>query len=378
MLLKGAEIFATGTWPGSRRIEVTVEDLDGIVDSFNALRLAGRVPLKLTHDGPDRDRSAIYGDGDFDASKHLAMGWVQRVWRDGVKLMADLDVPDKVYKLIKDGFLKFVSVELLPDVQAFNRVLPWVLDGVALLGSDNPAVGVLRDLQALTMRARRAAFRAGGPAVAFRRDIKTEGDIMDKAELEALLKKRDDENAAKFGAMEARVKAAEDAATKANEARVAAEKAAKDQALKAKRGQIDALFEASIKAKDQGGDYIEPRVREQYAKFSRYDKDDVACEAVEIKDVEAYIKDNLQKGDPKLRASAKTGTQVGEGDEDISGLSPDAQVHKLSLRFCRERNISGTDAANLALAGSAVLRDPKNKELAAKFQRLHMDGGKAA
>lgn len=379
MKLEGVEIFQAGLWPGHNAKHISVDDLDDIVSAFDALRLGGRVPLKLTHEGPDEERSAIHGDGSWDASKSLAMGWVTRVWRDGKKLMADFDVPQKVFKLIHEGYLKFVSIEMIPNVQAFNRVLPWVLDAVALLGADQPAVGVLKDLQALTMRARRLAFKSGGKPVTFRRDIQSEDTGMDKAELEALLAKRDQENAAKFTAMEARVKAAEDAAAAANTARLAAEKAAKEAATKAKRAQIDALFEASVKAKEQGGDFIEPKVREQYAKFSRYDKDDAACDTVELKDVEAYIKDNLQKGDPKLRMGRKSGeTQTGVEDEDISGLPPDVQVHKLSMKWCRERNISAVDPVNLANGGSAVLRDPKNKELAAKFQRLHIEGGKSA
>lgn len=198
---------------------------------------------------------------------------------------------------------------------------------------------------------------------------------MTKEEVEALLKAEREASKLQFGALETRLKTAEDAAVAANKRADEAEKARKQDALKDKRAAIVALFEVAIKAKDSGSDFIEPAVREQYAKFSRYDKDDAACEAVELKDVETYIKDNLKKGDPKLKAAA---TRQGESD-DISGLPPDVQVHKLSLKWCRERNLNGTDPTALATAGSAVLRDPANKDLAAKFQRLHItEGGKAA
>lgn len=137
--IAGAEIFAEGSWNG---LTFSESDLDGIVDSFNALGLSGRVPLKLGHSGPDARANP---------ESQYAMGWVERIYRDGKKLMADLDLPEKVSALIKDGMLKFVSVELLQDVKASTRKIPWVLDAVALLGSDQPAVGILKDLQSLTM-----------------------------------------------------------------------------------------------------------------------------------------------------------------------------------------------------------------------------------
>lgn len=137
--INGAEIFAEGSWNG---LNFSERDLDGIVDSFNALGLAGRVPLKLGHSGPDaRDNP----------ESQYAMGWVQKVYRKGKTLFADLEVPDRVNSLIKEGMLKFVSVELLQDVKASTRKIPWVLDAVALLGSDQPAVGTLKDLQSLVI-----------------------------------------------------------------------------------------------------------------------------------------------------------------------------------------------------------------------------------
>lgn len=143
--IKRAEIFATGLWPSSPPINLGESDLDSIVASFEALSLSGRVPLKLGHKGKD----TRYDDG------APALGWIDRIWREGDRLLADIkDIPKVVYDGIKNGLYKFVSVELLKDVKADTRRIPWVLDAVALLGATQPAVGILKDLQSLTMARR--------------------------------------------------------------------------------------------------------------------------------------------------------------------------------------------------------------------------------
>lgn len=134
--LKAQEVFAVGSWNGTQFSEA---DLDAMVTSFDALGLTGRVPLKFGHDSPKPDGQP-------------ALGWVSRVWREGSKLLADFSsVPDKVMGLIRDKAYRFVSVELLKNVRAGTRNIPWVLDAVALLGADQPAVGILKEL---TMSAR--------------------------------------------------------------------------------------------------------------------------------------------------------------------------------------------------------------------------------
>lgn len=151
---KGIEIFSTGMW---NKGTFTTADLDAMVESFDALDLSGRTPLKLGHEGPDGRLvvGARNKDGSLkDPMSQLSMGWVNKIYRKGSKLYADIEVSDKVAKLIDDKHLKFVSVELLDEVRASRRVFPWVLDAVALLGTDNPAVGILSDIQTLAMTAR--------------------------------------------------------------------------------------------------------------------------------------------------------------------------------------------------------------------------------
>ena len=147
MDLKGAEIFSVGTWNG---LEFTTEDLQAIAASFTELALAGRVPLKFGHN----DEQPVT-DG------QPALGWVERVWTEGGKLLADFaNMPTVVFDAIKAQLYKFVSVELWQDAERDGSSYPWVLSAVALLGADEPAVGNLKDLAALTMRSTGLRWKA--------------------------------------------------------------------------------------------------------------------------------------------------------------------------------------------------------------------------
>lgn len=132
--MKAVPIFSVGTWNGLKFEE---SDLDAMVASFDALGKATKVPLKLGH-------GRTVPDG------QPAMGWVDRIWREGKKLVADFsDVPQLLYEAINKKLYRQVSVELLKDYFRGNQAFPWVLDAVALLGADIPAVKDLPDLKAL-------------------------------------------------------------------------------------------------------------------------------------------------------------------------------------------------------------------------------------
>lgn len=196
MIIKDAEIFSSGMWPGLGASGITFSDadLDGIVSSFNMLNLAGRVPLKVGHDGADARTN--------DTAPSL--GWVDSVKRVGNKLLADIRLTsDRLAEGIRSGAYKFVSCELLRNVQAHTRQIPWVLDAVALLGATAPAVGTLRDLQAsMSFRVQRSPLR--GERVAFRRDdaINQHGDSndMDEQQVQAAIAKAVKDATVKFTA----------------------------------------------------------------------------------------------------------------------------------------------------------------------------------
>lgn len=343
MLLKGREILAAGTWPASTTLTLDEAALQGIVDAFNALNLSGRVPLKLGHDGPDvRD----------DPTTQFAMGWVQRVYRAGTRLLADLDVPDKVAKLIDDGYLKFVSVELLKNVQVFNRTIPYVLDAVALLGADQPAVGVLKDLKASLM-ARRATFRASG-RVTLKRESATTGDpSMTKEEVEAMLKQHREATATEISTLKALVEAA-------NKRAEDAEKARKEDALKYKRQQITDRFEVAIKA-----GAIDPKVREKFSKLTGYENGERA-EEVTLESVDEFIKEHAKP----VKASARTTAAGGAEEEDAAEAKLSAAekvVHRArKLCFSRQQDPTKFDHYNAAVV-EVLKADP---DLGEAYKRL--------
>jgi hypothetical protein len=264
------------------------------VSSFETLGLSRKVPLKAGHN----DHQPMT-DG------QPALGWVSRVWREGTKLMADfVDMPDVIYSAIKKKLYKTVSVEVLRDVQAGTRKLPWVLDAVALLGADQPAVGTLKDLEAL-LSARKPVLKARA-RLAFTRDIhfSTGGPkAMTEDEVKALLKKQADELTANFtSALKAETAKIQSAADKSIADAQAA--AAKDKA-EAHRSLIKAKFESAVKA-----EALLPAKRESFYKFNRVD-DDAVVLSIKLEEVDAYITEYSDKA----KLSRKQQTQSG-GSED--------------------------------------------------------------
>jgi hypothetical protein len=150
MNILGAIVFRAGTWNGQT---FTKEDLFGIVDSTIAAGLLGRIPLKFGHDSPLNDGEPAYG-------------WVSRLWVDGDAIKADFtDVPKGVNEAIKNGSYKFCSIELLKNAEYDGAKYPFLLDAIALLGADPPAVAGVSDLQKLAaaraMQGERIMFSMG-------------------------------------------------------------------------------------------------------------------------------------------------------------------------------------------------------------------------
>lgn len=355
--LRGVEIFATGTWNGRK---FTDADLDDIVRSFDFFELSGRVPFKLGH-----NFEQPVTDG------QPALGWVRRIYRAGAKLLADFfDIPTIVYDAIRTGRYKFVSVELLRDVQADTRVVPLVLDAVALLGADVPAVGNLRDLQALTLSRLRGTER-----LAFTQaftNVESSNRMTDTppsaAETELANMRA---QLARMQADLARSNSERDAANTqatANHERFsrleADTRAAK---IKAHRESIKELLETAVRKKE-----ILPAARERFTRRFKIESDDV--ESIPLSDVESYIKENPN---PFLKtASATIG---GDPDEIPSGGLPDKELMARSRKVCRERGWNPENWEHLQRAGVAVLRaDP---QLAQRYRDLpddHADGMYAA
>lgn len=133
--LKGVEIFAEGTWNGN---SITGSVLTNIVHAFEATKTHIKPPLKLGHN-PEQD--LLRNDG------LPAAGWVSNVYIQGKKLLADfVDIPQKVYELIKKKAYRKVSVEIFSGYTFNGKTYPSLLGAVALLGADTPAVMTLSDI----------------------------------------------------------------------------------------------------------------------------------------------------------------------------------------------------------------------------------------
>ena len=119
--IQGLEIFAAGTWNDDFYTE---QDLQNMVDAFPAM--GWKPPLKLGHQEQSGDR---------------AFGWIQRIYRSGSKLLADIgDISDELFKLIRMKAYNAVSSEIFWNFKRAGIEYPRVLKAVALLGAETPAV----------------------------------------------------------------------------------------------------------------------------------------------------------------------------------------------------------------------------------------------
>lgn len=131
--LKGVELFRTGKWNGD---QYSARDLDDMVISFD--KQGFRVPVKLGHKESSGDR---------------AYGWVENLRRSGDKLVGDLiDIPDKVYDVIKEKGYDAVSSEIFWNLKRNDQTHRRALKAVALLGAEVPAVSDLAPLSACLPR----------------------------------------------------------------------------------------------------------------------------------------------------------------------------------------------------------------------------------
>lgn len=278
-----------GTWDAmTGRVTFSEDDLDEIVKSFSLLDLAGRVPLKFGHND---DQPLTDGQP--------ALGWIGHIYRAGRKLLGDFtDLPKVVYDLIKAGRYKYVSVELLGDVKASNRVIRWVLDAVALLGADQPAIGSLKDLQSLTMA--RGSGLQSDVRVALMRDhsatgVKANMPDEPKDDVKALLARL--EKAEKERDTLA-IKAAktDEAETKLTELQTKT----RTEKITAHRASLMAAFETPIKDKK-----ILPSVREQFKRVHKVDSDEHVLD-VTVADAEVFMRAYPNPDAPKAPASMGT------------------------------------------------------------------------
>lgn len=358
--LEGAEIFDVGTWNG---LSFTSEALDGIVSAFDALDLSGKVPLKFGHDGGD-----VRAD-----DTQPALGWVSRIYRQGSKLLADfVDVPTEVFDAIKAGLYKFVSVELLMDVMAGTRKIPWVLDAVALLGATAPAVGTLKDLQALTYA--HTGLRYGAVRT-FARDsfIHSRGDDKHMADDTNAIKTLTDQVASMSRELAAiqsenrdlRQTVADGETLKRRFGDL--EKRIRTERIDAHRAMIKDKLDAAVSSKD-----ITPGSRERFLR--RFEVETAVDEAlfkITAEDVAEFIKENPNADKPKPRTRVLMSKITDPYDDNVpDGTPPDAELASRAIAFCR-KNSQPLTAENIKNAAKTIVGDIP--ELAQSYKQYAID-----
>lgn len=139
--VKDVEIFSTGLWNGHH---ITDAELEKIVSAYSATQGKVRPFLKLGHDDNQR---ILQQDG------LPAAGWVENVRKVGNKIVADfVDIPKKIYQLIKNKAYRKVSCEIYNNVDIDGELYPKMLGAVALLGADLPGVMNLNDILSVYAR----------------------------------------------------------------------------------------------------------------------------------------------------------------------------------------------------------------------------------
>jgi len=310
------EIFQSGVW---NSIPFSNEDLDQIVDCFNALKLSGRVPLKFGHQGPDART-----DGS------PALGWVTKVYREGSKLLADFsDIPTVVYDAIQKNLYRFVSIELLHNVKANTGFLTWCLDAVALLGATAPAVGTLKELATLTMA--KGSGLQGDELVVFSRTDRQDDNqthrsqkhmaedntnaIKELSQQVAELSRRtvqlEEENSA--------LKREKSDFSQTKQRLTDLQKQVETDKVDARRKAIIDQLESAVKAEE-----ILPAARERFIKVYRVQDDEVVV-TITAEDVKEFIKENPNPK-PKKAVKREIFTLRDPNADVPEGMAPDAEA----------------------------------------------------
>lgn len=275
--LMGVPIFRSGKW---NNMSFTDEDLDDMVANFEKLGDAQRVPLKIGHDRQTNEQ--LSSDGKVHDGQP-AVGWIQNLRRVGSDLVADfVNVPRVVREAIKNKLFRTVSIELLMGVRRGKEVLRHVLDGVAILGADQPAVHSLGDLDRY-LAGRSVAFDDAGHRLVFetiageRKSIR--GDDMDEKQVQAMIDKALSAQSAKhdeeLSSLKKKFSASEDKASeleRENKRLKAEADERKETEAKAKvkfaRDKATGILEAAVKAEK-----ITPAQRETFTKLFGIDDD---------------------------------------------------------------------------------------------------------
>lgn len=175
--MSGVEIFSAGVWNGDK---FDIKDLEKMIESFNQTKEGVRPFLKLGH---DKNQQFAQKDG------LPSLGWIDKMYLKGEKLVADfVDIPKKVYDLIKVGAYKKVSCEMFFNVKIKEKKFNHLITAVSLLGADTPAVMNLNDIHALYFGVQDTPEAKAYDAVVFSFNEVTQGKEIEMSKTEKEIK----------------------------------------------------------------------------------------------------------------------------------------------------------------------------------------------
>lgn len=330
--LKGIEVFAVGKWNG---MLFQAHDLAAMAQAFDDLKEVHKVPLKMGHN----DEQPMT-DG------KPALGWVTALYVKGDKLVADCDdVPEVVAKAIQNKLYRRVSIELSIDVKYKGKFIPFVVDAVALLGADLPAVNTLADLNAYLSRdaaqfsvGKRAEFSAVAGSIK-----ETE---MEKKELQEAIDAALAPIKAQFVKLEETNKAL---VTENTALKQQVETFTKNEAkakVDAKRARATAVLEGLT-----AGEIISPAQREAFSKALGID-DDKRLEALDVEALVASFGVKEAVGADGKVAFTKPGAggqDAPKNDKPHTFETASEALDKRTRELMAEKKIGYTEAQELAL-----------------------------
>jgi hypothetical protein len=335
--LKDVEIFSVGTWTGNKKVVVTQAMLDEMVQNFHSINQVPGfgVPIKLGHRTSPGDP---------------AYGWMTDVRTSGGKLTADFDdVPEQTLAQIKKRNYNSVSIELMPRVDFSGKTYTNVLCGVALLGTEWPAVKGLRPLSA-------SNFAEYGHEVVIELDAKeaTVPDQFNQSQVDAFVLAAETRVRAEF---KAQIDELNGKLTTSQEARTLAETALaafrKDNETAAFTSVIDqAVKDGKILPKNRA---VVEAVAAQFAgKTEKVKVGDKSYSPLEL--FKQYV-DTM----PKAVSFGESGTGE-QGEQPGSGGKAQAEVMAKAKAF-----MAANAGKTFEQACDAVLNAPENAELKQRY-----------
>lgn len=331
--IKDVEIFAEGKWNSKT---FTGEDLKDIKTAFES-NPAFKPPLKIGHED---EQKLLQKEG------NPAIGVIDNLKIVGKKLVADLiDIPEKIYKLIKNKSYRKVSCEIYNNIEIDGTKYPKLLGAVALLGDQMPGVTSLNDILALYAIEKKAV----GFSTHNDRDNITI-DMNSNDEVEIVTDEKNTDDVLKFK-LEQSEKVNSDLSAQLTEMKNQFD-AFKNQfeSLKTEKQTLDAkllevqnaekaakldAFVTSLKAENLISPSIETHVKALFDttadKFAIGDKTDCSKEDV-LRHVLKVAKEN---------AKVNFANQTAAADENVNSAEA---THEAIEKFAKENNLSYRDA----------------------------------